>query len=134
MKRKLTFLFLAMALTLSCSKNDKNEGEQPNGKELSKSEIVGTWRFEMFVGDFGTRLPNDCHTRTNIVFREDNTFTMDEYELINGRCENRKYSGTYDLSRLTLTLGHNYIKFFFIRDNKLFIVEGNNSQQRFVRR
>lgn len=130
MKRNLTFLLLALALTLSCSKNDKNE----RGEQLNRKEIVGTWYLKGRFNDGMTLPAGGCNTRTNIVFREDNTFTIDEYRFINEnvRCENRKSSGTYDLSRQMLRFGPYYERFFHITDNKLFLEDGS-SQQIFVR-
>lgn len=136
MKRKLTFLFLVTMLTLSCSKNDKNEGEQPNGKELSKSEIIGTWRLEK-ISINGTVAPaDDCQKKTNITFKTDNSLKGEEYYLdkgsVGGCGHFPYYDGHYNFSEKKIMIrdkfGYTHKFKFYTKDNKLITsrVEGRN--------
>lgn len=90
---KKVFLFLILSnLFLACSSNDEVIGDQISD---TADTIVGTWKL---VKANGFDITDACQTKDTYVFKEDNTYTFDDYNTTNGSCvkdEDTSFKGTW---------------------------------------
>lgn len=77
--KKILFITLIIFTSISCSKDNDNK---MNENTTSKDPLIGTWTLSLLSNS----PVNDCEKKTTYIFKEDFTFSYEEYRVNNGAC------------------------------------------------